>query len=1059
MNIAGDGEKYELTIDTVATNEGPLFYKFVLANGEWVLLDGQPTVCDENGVLNHQLEIKSTSTNLDEALDAALDPLDRRDGPDHATPAEAVHLPADLGTEVISKQTTNNEYPSSSPTATDSGNEGDAMLTTVATSSRSPSFQDHHLNPAAPAFNPSAAPFVPSSIPLSDSKPVSRSSRRQRSHSRSRTAHSRSRSVASHRPSSGSISHHDELNPAANVFKPQFAQPTHIIPHASGYAAALKKPASPPLKEDFKKPRAPSTKPSASGSTSSFSSIGGDGNAVQDSHIRNGSSSSVSASYAEMAKHAAARPKTPVSTSSARTAEASKSQIAEEHGAVPTFIAEQAGTAFPAQSGEVSDKLNSDKVDTPEDDDQLQQNHKKHESRVEELVSESARDRDVSQSDTRASSECLMETPQDDTSAVSTEEVSDSVTPDGSRGLNKQEIITAEAKSSPTKESHLHDDIAQIDPDLSERSPAVETHQHVEDVTATEKQPAKDASDMRENGAPENSGDEQQDVLSKLQNSGDIVSGARAAVNDTIEEIKATIANDTNGNGNASHDMSSNSVSGDLAQEHGVATSSIDTVDLTTAHYDSEQIRLMEEVCILLDRDDNPIGSASKKDAHLMSNINEGLLHRAFSLFIFNYENKLLLQQRATEKITFPDMWTNTCCSHPLSTPGEVADDLQGSIAGVKRAAQRKVEQELGILANEAPIEEMRFLTRIHYLAPSDGRWGEHEIDYILLLRADPQLSVNPNEVRDHKWVSQDDLRSMFASSDLSYTPWFKLICETFLYKWWNNLSNISVCVDEPTIHRLGIEAALFNKIAHTESSPNMLDKAVGQDEEGVAVALQKEIPELVSGASNAASSVLDKVSDATSAVVEPVRSSISPSEEPAKPESSEMVDLERTEPAAEDTLPLTDSDSPEFTETTIPIQPDSTSAIVGSKPVTETSEPAAEGDGTLNVETSELLEPVIHGSLKGTTSNDDTGSSRIHHEVPELSQETQAKQVPKGDSTASSDFSRPSTGKSIRPKPNFFIFLFNSLFGGIFSGLKRINFSKLAFWRRSAQHMHPHSD
>lgn len=110
-----------------------------------------------------------------------------------------------------------------------------------------------------------------------------------------------------------------------------------------------------------------------------------------------------------------------------------------------------------------------------------------------------------------------------------------------------------------------------------------------------------------------------------------------------------------------------------------------------------------------------------------MTNIDKGLLHRAFSVFLFNSKNELLTQQRATEKITFPDMWTNTCCSHPLGIPGETGSELPEAVAGVKRAAQRKLEHELGIKAAQVPIENFKFLTRIHYKAPSDGKWGEHE--------------------------------------------------------------------------------------------------------------------------------------------------------------------------------------------------------------------------------------------------------------------------------------------------------------------------------------------
>jgi isopentenyl-diphosphate delta-isomerase len=110
-----------------------------------------------------------------------------------------------------------------------------------------------------------------------------------------------------------------------------------------------------------------------------------------------------------------------------------------------------------------------------------------------------------------------------------------------------------------------------------------------------------------------------------------------------------------------------------------------------------------------------------------MTNIDKGLLHRAFSVFLFDDQNRLLLQQRATEKITFPDCWTNTCCSHPLGVPGESGVSLPESVEGVKRAAQRKLDHELGIKKAQVPLENFRFLTRIHYKAPSDGQWGEHE--------------------------------------------------------------------------------------------------------------------------------------------------------------------------------------------------------------------------------------------------------------------------------------------------------------------------------------------
>jgi len=114
-----------------------------------------------------------------------------------------------------------------------------------------------------------------------------------------------------------------------------------------------------------------------------------------------------------------------------------------------------------------------------------------------------------------------------------------------------------------------------------------------------------------------------------------------------------------------------------------------------------------------------------------MTNIDKGLLHRAFSVFLFDDQKRLLLQQRATEKITFPDMWTNTCCSHPLGVPTETGSNLPDSIEGVKRAAQRKLDHELGIKKEQVPLDNFHFLTRIHYKAPSDGQWGEHESTYL----------------------------------------------------------------------------------------------------------------------------------------------------------------------------------------------------------------------------------------------------------------------------------------------------------------------------------------
>ncbi|GAB1318979.1 isopentenyl-diphosphate delta-isomerase idi1 [Madurella fahalii] len=230
----------------------------------------------------------------------------------------------------------------------------------------------------------------------------------------------------------------------------------------------------------------------------------------------------------------------------------------------------------------------------------------------------------------------------------------------------------------------------------------------------------------------------------------------------------------------------------------------IDTSGEALEGHDEEQIRLMDEVCIVTDEDDKPIGTASKKLCHLMTNIDKGLLHRAFSVFLFNDKNELLLQQRASEKITFPDMWTNTCCSHPLNVSTETGSNLPDAVLGVKRAAQRKLEHELGIKTEQVPLDQFRFLTRIHYKAPSNGQWGEHEIDYILFIKANVDLDINKNEVQAIQYVLADDLKKQFGNPSLKFTPWFKLICESMLFEWWQHLdSGLDKYENEQHIRRM----------------------------------------------------------------------------------------------------------------------------------------------------------------------------------------------------------------------------------------------------------------
>ena len=210
--------------------------------------------------------------------------------------------------------------------------------------------------------------------------------------------------------------------------------------------------------------------------------------------------------------------------------------------------------------------------------------------------------------------------------------------------------------------------------------------------------------------------------------------------------------------------------------------------------HDAEQVAFMAEECILVDESDAVTGSASKADCHH----GEGVLHRAFSILLFNSEGRLLLQQRSSEKITFPGVWANTCCSHPLHCEPEL--ETQDAM-GVKRAAQRKLGQELGIPETGAPLEDMVFMTRMLYRARANAEWVEHEMDHIICLRADVEPAPNPNEIAETRWVTQAELRDLLNSELIG--PWFRLIAENLLPAWWENLDDLTEIADTE-IHDMG---------------------------------------------------------------------------------------------------------------------------------------------------------------------------------------------------------------------------------------------------------------
>jgi farnesyl-diphosphate farnesyltransferase len=231
----------------------------------------------------------------------------------------------------------------------------------------------------------------------------------------------------------------------------------------------------------------------------------------------------------------------------------------------------------------------------------------------------------------------------------------------------------------------------------------------------------------------------------------------------------------------------------------------------------SQDELMIKDECILVDENDRIVGHASKKDTHIFSQeFPRGKLHRAFSVFLFNSEGKLLIQQRALSKITFPGVWTNTCCSHPLygSEPSEVDNNDKGSVvstSGAVSAAIRKLDHELGIATDSIPAKKFKFLTRLHYWAVdavthgTKAPWGEHEMDYIFFVQANVKVVPNAEEVAGFKYVSMDELFDMMKSPGLLWSPWFKIIAHGFLVHWWKDLKKTLTTnefVNLKTIHR-----------------------------------------------------------------------------------------------------------------------------------------------------------------------------------------------------------------------------------------------------------------
>jgi isopentenyl-diphosphate Delta-isomerase len=163
----------------------------------------------------------------------------------------------------------------------------------------------------------------------------------------------------------------------------------------------------------------------------------------------------------------------------------------------------------------------------------------------------------------------------------------------------------------------------------------------------------------------------------------------------------------------------------------------------------------LEEQVILVDKNDQVIGSMAKLEAH-----EKGVLHRAFSIFLFNSKGELLLQRRALTKYHSAGLWTNTCCSHPR--PNENTDD----------AAIRRLSEEMGLTT------PLSYKTNFLYTAKFDNDLTEHEFDHVYTGVTDLNPIINPEEVDSYKWVSLLDVKTLIKTEPESFTVWFKIAIE-----------------------------------------------------------------------------------------------------------------------------------------------------------------------------------------------------------------------------------------------------------------------------------------
>lgn len=166
----------------------------------------------------------------------------------------------------------------------------------------------------------------------------------------------------------------------------------------------------------------------------------------------------------------------------------------------------------------------------------------------------------------------------------------------------------------------------------------------------------------------------------------------------------------------------------------------------------------MDPIISLIDENDTIKGFATKSEVH-----EKGLLHRAFSIFVMNDKDELLLQKRAADKYHSASLWTNTCCSHAV--PGE----------SLQTTAYIRLKEEMGFQCN------LRWLFSFRYRAELDNGLIENELDHVFFGFFDGIPIINPKEASAFKWMPFDAIKNDIAKNPLNYTVWFRLIFDNFI--------------------------------------------------------------------------------------------------------------------------------------------------------------------------------------------------------------------------------------------------------------------------------------